>query len=629
MLRFILNENFRKKVSILLVVSMIFCTNSFDSMSRVFANGNEQTEVESTEVEQTEAEQTEIEIVTESVNDVTENANTDSSVSPEAENESEETENEELENEEPESEEPESEEPAVDESETSLDAETIENENIELVEEDEEVSTPSDISDEENTDAENVEAESDETENPNSTTIDETTVATDITNDEEVATISTDSEIDTIVENLMDNVATESDVVNEVENVVEDDYTNLSSVEQINYNLSDAVVMDGNIIKLEKDVELTKPIYFKDGYDLDLAGHSIFGPTDNYAIYVENNFTLYNDAENIGKIEGRNNAFPTMYVKDAVVELNKGIVMGSNEIGNGGDAIHLYESDFTISGGVVSGGRGESSTIHAGGNGGNAIVVVTSKNNNTILITSGGVNGGTGGKGVGNIKPEAGSAINVEGKAYDNEYLGKGLPGDVGGGNGGIGIYVKTDKFKSDNLTYEYYTINAGHAGYSNVSLVRNRSNAVILENNTNYGVAPTDNYFNLHKLDGVNYLTSFKYQNPTGLCTAFSTVAYAETNLIKNYPDFVKNVLGKNIDATHDLSTWDSNTSELDLSEVQFGMQMFVQPRDEFGNAGNSKYVADITNPASWANDGGNPYRLALTSSTWRSLVEEDDTIK
>ena len=127
---------------------------------------------------------------------------------------------------------------------------------------------------------------------------------------------------------------------------------------------------------------------------------------------------------------------------------------------------------------------------------------------------------------------------------------------------------------------------------------------------------------------DGKNYITSLKNQLTTDLCTVFSTTAYAETSLIKNYPDYVTGTLGKNLDNTYNIATWNNNADEMNLAEMQFGMGLRVQPKDEFGNAGLSQNRYTQSG-STWANFGFSESNITNFATTWRSFVEEDDTFR
>ena len=433
-------------------------------------------------------------------------------------------------------------------------------------------------------------------------------------------------------ESVVSAVSTKSEVKIATENEIKTSYNDLDTYSQITFYDKDAARLDGDIIILTKDIKLKDALYFKNGLSLDLAGHNIYAPSDKYALYVENNFTLYNTTETIGKIEGKSNEYPTLYLQNASVTFTGGKIYGANgnvekEILDAGDAIHSYNSNLTFNGSLIYGGSGVDNDKGKGGNGGDAIVIVNANKSNTIYVESGTLKGGDGGSGLGEEEPEKGAALKVGKKVYENQYFGSGLPGNVGGGNGGVALNIKTNKFLSKNLYYENYTLNAGHAGYSKKPAINDEAvkKKIKIVDEEMFGAGADDSYYSLHDLDGKNYLTSLKSQGSTGLCTAFSTTAYAETSMIKNYPDYVKNVLGKNVDDTLSLTNWKTNTNELNLSEVHFGMQMFTQPKDEFGNAGLSRYMSDVSYEGNWANNGANTRILSINSTNWRALIEED----
>lgn len=451
--------------------------------------------------------------------------------------------------------------------------------------------------------------------------------------------IEVESDIDEID---YDIVATDSDVKIATDSVVKIDYKKLNTYEQIIYQDEDAATIDGNVIKIEKDIELTQALYFTGDMNLDLNGHNITGPRDDYAISVKNDWILTNSSENNGKIIGRANGFPTILIEGGNVELAGGFIYGANASDliyeeenkalNGGDAIHSRNSTLSFCGVVVSGGNGEEQKDNKGGNGGSAVVILDAKPSDKISITSGSISGGNGAKGTGDMMPSIGAALRVNGKIYESQYFGKGLKGAAGGGNGGVALDIRTEKFKSKNLYYKDYSLNAGAAGYSNSTSSNNeilRGNINNIDDEEIFGATARSSYYSLHDLDGINYLTSLKSQGATGLCVSFAATAYAETSLIKNYPDFVKNTLGKNVSDTLDRNSWKTNSNELNLSELQFGMQMYVQPKDEFGNAGLSKYAHDVNSEQDWAYLGADLSMVAKTATTWRTLVEEDDELR
>lgn len=447
---------------------------------------------------------------------------------------------------------------------------------------------------------------------------------------------ATESEIKEIVEVVDVTIASTSNIKIATENEIKTPYNELDTYSQINFYDKDTASLDGDIIKLEKDIELKDTLYFRDGLNLDLAGHNIYAPSDNYAIYVENNFTLYNTTDTLGKIEGKGNQYPAIYLNNADAVFTGGKIYGARGTEDsegkrldGGDAIHSNNSSITFNGTLIYGGNGEDGDNEKGGNGGDAVVVLEASKTNKIYVESGVLKGGDGGAGLGEDEPEKGAALKVDKKVFDNQYFGQGLPGNVGGGSGGVALNIKTQKFVSKNLSYEDYTLNAGHAGYSKKSAINEEAIKIktrVLDDEE-FGSSADNAYYSLHDLDGKNYLTSLKSQGSTGLCTAFSTTAYAESYLLKNYPDFVKNILGKDVDNTLSLSNWNTNANELNLSEVYFGMQMFTQSKDEFGNAGLSRYLSDVSHESNWANNGANTRILSINPTTWRAFIEEDPT--
>ena len=515
------------------------------------------------------------------------------------------------------------------------------------------------VSDEEITEEKNIVDETKDTDENNvgdEKNIEEETIAIDSIIEEDIISafdenndeIATSSDIE-----LYENIATVSEVSEVSEemfttsNEIIDNYENLSAFEQILYNESESCELDGDTIVLKNNVKLEKAIHLKNN-NLDLAGFNIVGPANDSAVYIEGNFTLTNSAENIGAIIGMSNNFATVVINEAKVDLQSGKIYGANgsDILNeekitsnkGGRGIEIINSDVVINGAEVYGGEGEEVSGIKGGDGGDAVVVKEVNVTNKITINSGAIVGGKGANGLGDKKPKVGPALKVLDKNYVSDYFGNGFPGNIGGGNGGVGLNVLTKNLKSENLTYEDWTLNEGSCGYSEDVEVNDAKvkeiNASMEDNNRLLFKSTADNLFgdnaqnatfSLHNVDGKNYLTSLKDQGGTELCTVFSTTAYAETSLLKDYPEYVKNILGKDVDTTYDLSTWDTNENELNLSEMQLGMAWRVQPDDIFGNAGSSKRDSS----SNWARYGFSVRDIVTGVSTWRSLVEEDEVLK
>ena len=614
-----LKNGFKKFIALLMVLTIIFSTNTFDTLSRVYAEGGIATKSSFTKDSK------------EKVSDGEEN-NVSTNKEEKEEDEKLATDSEASVKEDASSityDEDEDDKKSADEntktatmSETSKD-DTSENNNPENESEIDHPATKSEI------DKEKDEAEVE---------VEEKTLDTNIATESETKEVKDKKEIKEEKETKETKediiAASVSDIEIATENEIKTPYNELDTYSQITFYDKDAASLDGNTIKLKKDLELKDVLYFKKGLNLDLAGHNIIAPNDNYAIYVEKSFTLYNTADTLGKIEGSSNEYPTIYLNNADVRFSGGKIYGAkgtkdDEVKdlNGGDAIHSYNSNLTFNGSLIYGGNGKDNDKERGGNGGDAVVVMTATKINTIYVESGTLKGGDGGAGLGDTEPEKGAALKVDKKVYENEYFGQGLPGNVGGGSGGVALNIKDKKFKSNNLGYENYTLNAGHAGYSKKEAINRSSIKIKTRDEDVFETGANDSYYSLHDLDGKNYLTSLKNQGNTGLCTAFSTTAYAESYLIKNYPNFVRNTLGKDIDNTLSLANWDANANELNLSEVYFGMQMFTQAKDEFGNAGLSRYLSDVSNESNWAHNGANTRILSINPTTWRSFIEEDPT--
>ena len=471
----------------------------------------------------------------------------------------------------------------------------------------------------------------DESNNNNIKTTTETT--TTVANSNEDEDISTPSEATSFEEETEDEkeIATASDANEKTpsKGAEKDDYAKLNTLDQFNYLVEDSAKLVDNTIVLMKDVTLFDAVRFTDNKNLDMNGFSITGPMDNYTLYIENNFTLTDSTvkneegdDNLDAIKSSiksvTRAFPVIYAKNAELNLGKTKITAIDGV-NGGDAIHLYDSDTNVDGAIIRGGNGIDKSDDLGGDGGNAIVVYKSTKQNVININSGFVCGGSGGKGVGNDTPDVGAAISYNGIYQGGTKVGRGLKGKKGGGNGGIAIKILSQDFDLDKLSFKPMTICEGSAGFS-----INKSENINNESMQLFGDADeyvSRHYFSLYDLDGKNYLTSLKNQADFGLCAVYAMCAQIETYLMMEFPEFVRDVCHKVTETA--ARTFPSRSNEINVSEVYFGMAQNKTPTDAFGNAGHS----DAGNTDGWTWGTSTQTQVAL-ASTWRGLVFEDDSI-
>lgn len=484
-------------------------------------------------------------------------------------------------------------------------------------------------------DIESIESTSEEPENDETTSIEQS----DDTQNLDIENTTTDIEP---FEEEIEIVASTSETNETTYSLGLDNYAKLNTVEQFNYLVEDSAKLVDNTIVLLKDVTLFDTVRFLDNLNLDMNGFSITAPDDNYALYIENNFTLIDSSikgnddasgtEDIDEevkvsepiinssIKSVNPSFPVIYAKNAIINLGKTNIIASD--GKcGGDAIHLFNSDIYVDGTIIKGGNGLDNYEDAGGDGGNAIVVYKSTNDNVIKVNDGFVYGGKGGKGIGDETPDTGASISYNGIYQGGTKVGKGLKGKKGGGNGGIAINILSKDFDLNKLSFEPMTLFEGSAGSS---IIKTENNNEQNKNTTLFGDADEEvsrHYYSLYDLDGKNYLTSLKDQSDFGLCAVYAICAQAETYMMMEFPDFVKNVCGK---VTETIArTFPDRNEEINLSEVYFGLATNKTPTDAFGNAGHS----DAGNTDGWTWGTSTETQLAL-ASTWRGFVFENDTI-
>ena len=268
----------------------------------------------------------------------------------------------------------------------------------------------------------------------------------------DIATIS-DAEVDNFT---LENITATASFIQD--NLYESDlgeYSKLNTIDQITYLTEDGVILAGDIIVLQKDITLFGPVSFGGDYNLDLAGHSISAADNNYALYIENNFNLY-DSVGGGTIKNKNANYPVLLIKNATVNLSNGSILGADGA-KGGNCLKVYNSNITVDGAKLKSGNGIDFIDKKGGNGGDAILVIEAKKNNFIHIESGMVQGGNGGKGIGDVTAITGAGVCYNGIFQGGKGVGKGSNGGKGGGNGGTAINIKTKDFNLKNLSCHQY----------------------------------------------------------------------------------------------------------------------------------------------------------------------------
>ncbi len=440
--------------------------------------------------------------------------------------------------------------------------------------------------------------------------------------EKEQTTTETTVESTTTEKNNNEDIATKSEAYTEIASAEktgeEEDYSKLSTLDQLTYITKDGAKLENDTIVLLSDIELYDKVNFTNNLNLDLAGHNITAPKNNYALYVEKNFTLIDTSEEKGSIKGVNTEYPVIYLKNALASFNGGNVLGASKV-NGGDAIHSYNSDLIFDGSLIKGGNGEDSNSDKGGNGGNAVVVFETFKTNFIQVKSGVLRGGKGGNGIGDEMPDAGASLSIRGLMQNGRYSGKGFIGEKGGGNGGIGLDIRAKKFEIEKLTFEKFTLYAGSAGHSIVKSEQN-TNRLMGDDGDSF---PSS--YSLFDLNGRNYLTTLKNQSYAGLCAIYAFCAQAETYMMKNHPDYVRNVLNKK--AYMSRGVFPNKMDELNLSEIQCAMSLHKPATDAFGNAGYSDATKEADR-AKWKSLGSTYQNQLAIASSWRTFVLEDDTM-
>lgn len=346
----------------------------------------------------------------------------------------------------------------------------------------------------------------------------------------------------------------------------------ISVIEQLMaIDIDAAYLIDGKIT-FKKDLEINNTINVCEDTIFDFGGYTV---------------------------KGTENADPVFYVNDSNVSFLNGNVYGKN---------------------------GEDSKKEKGGDGGNAIVFSSLSCENTIIINEDvKVYGGNGGKGRGKNEPKAGAALTIGNVSIETNFYGKGISGEIGGGNGGKALYIIQDDYDFNKISCAKYTLIAGSAGLSSVKLFKS---------NVKFGY-PSETKFDLRAYpDGKNYVTQIKSQSGNTCCFAYSVISQAESYMIMKYPDYV-NSKGFDVNATKDATSWSSPVSmktltdrsgEFDLSESYLAMSTYKQPIDIYGNAGRSSAMPSST----WYNCGGAYSDMpTMLLSTPRAIVADNSTLE
>ena len=102
------------------------------------------------------------------------------------------------------------------------------------------------------------------------------------------------------------------------------------------------------------------------------------------------------------------------------------------------------------------------------------------------------------------------------------------------------------------------------------------------------------------------HHVTPIKDQNPYGDCWAFTTMAAAETNLLK--------------------SGIVNNPNAVDLSELQFAYRFYNRLNDPLGNTAGDTNDPTSTGKLGFLDNGGNNWTSAFALSQWISPTDEDN---
>lgn len=414
------------------------------------------------------------------------------------------------------------------------------------------------------------EATSAEAEEDEATTTEDTEETTTAEEEEKVTPDSEDIATVSDAENVIaaetteseEDIATKSEaIVNEFLSNIYADYSGVFSINE-----------DNTVITLEKDTILTNPINIKNDLTLNLNGHNLTGPENDYAIIIEDTSFTFKDVKHKGSLKGN--------AECAVIKSNNStlnFISGVIKANVGHEAINVEDSNVLIIGSKIYGGDGVD-----GNKGSAAIVGNYTKDEYDFKAVRGLVLGGEGGlTDDDNVKGLGGKAIVLNGKTFDrvvdNLPLSTGETGDEGSANGGDAV-VLTGSISDERIITPTADVLIGGSGGKRVSTknlkVKQGKKARLFgtaqEKMTDDELVELSSYETPSK-----YITSLKNQSFTGWCYTFAHLAMAETYMLKHYWDYCQEHLFN---------------GEFDLSEVATAYFYREHPEDPLGNAGASR---------------------------------------
>ena len=435
--------------------------------------------------------------------------------------------------------------------------------------------------------------------------------------------------------------------------------------------------LNGNILKLEKDIQLENPIKVENiNLILDLNGKKLESPIDDYAIYVDHaTFTLIdstydkkenkdsnvfiNEIENKfkGKILGRSEK-PAIYVNNSTVNLDGGYVSGAdckvevieekntdddnddnydaeesdyisltntdydtsgNVYLNGAPAVMVKDSNININGAFIKGGDGKSYKEQRGADGAIAILTMYEKEDCKINLNSGVILGGKGGDGIKcNVSGSAGEGFIINNQTQniaekDNPILHTTYAKEGGFGGGNGGLGINV----------------IGNIKIDNII----KSDDIIITGGD--GGKGDENdlksfkrklYFKEgeeaklpEKYSSIDFglVTNSKEQGAYGWCWIYANISVAETYMLKHYPDWCEQFLHK-------------KTGEINLSEVAVAKARMHPPKAPLTNEEpveikhDHNSYSDIIVDNIWL-DGGNSTMFSWITSGDRAMVPEE----
>ena len=369
-------------------------------------------------------------------------------------------------------------------------------------------------------------------------------------------------------------ISSKSEIIDEVYNISSVSVAQEEQEEQ-NVPYIDIDSLDSNIwtitennLLLNENVDIKKPIMINRDVNVDFS---------NYTVSMSgNDFTFI--------------------IIDSDVVFSNGIIKAKNgDIDNkdGFDAISLINSNLTINDCKIYGGDGYSikNIDETVGNGGVGIVARYENGDKKIIFNSGEIVGGIGGTGnVSNVQGMGGLGVvgkHISSKRKNNSVLSKitnGANGDIGCGNGGAGIVLLGDNINIENLEINSTGISGGNAGVE----IKNTKRNLLKKRKTGVGLPEQYNSKEL------GYVTDGKHQGSSNTCSTFAFCSIAETYLLKNYSEDLKE-LGY------------EDPKDIDLSEYAEHFYIFISPdADDEGVPGryvdnrlydtseNKKYILD-----------------------------------